>query len=74
VICSLCDLAPGVRLFGKRLKQTANLMVGLPDYDIYVAHRTATHPELPIMTREEFFRAAQERRYGGASGGGFRCC
>ena len=36
MICRLCDLAPGIRLFGRRLKETANLMVGLPDYDTYV--------------------------------------
>ena len=48
-------------------------MVGLPDYDTYAAHRTATHPDLPVMTREEFFRERQARRYG-AGGGGLRCC
>ena len=74
MICSLCtDLAPGLRVFGQRLKQTANLMVGMPDYDTYVAHRAATHSDQPVMSREEFFREAQLRRYGGP-GGGFRCC
>jgi uncharacterized short protein YbdD (DUF466 family) len=73
VICSLCDLAPGIRLFGQRLKQTANLMVGLPDYDTYVAHVSRTHPGTAVPTREEFFRMCQDRRYGGR-GGGFRCC
>ena len=73
MICSLCDLSPGIRLFGRRLKETANLMVGMPDYDTYVAHRSVTHPDLPVMTREEFFRERQARRYGG-SGGGLRCC
>jgi len=73
VICRLCDLSPGIRLFGRRLKQTANLMVGMPDYDTYAAHRALTHPDLPLMTREEFFRDRQARRYG-AGGGGLRCC
>jgi len=50
-------------------------MVGVPDYDTYVAHRAANHPDDPVMTREEFFRNSQERRYGGGSTGGvFRCC
>ena len=31
--------------FGKYLGQAARLMVGLPDYDTYVAHMRATHPE-----------------------------
>lgn len=73
MICSLCDLGPDVRLFGRRLAETAKLMVGQPDYDTYVAHRLATHPDLPVMTREAFFRDRQARRYG-AGGGGLRCC
>jgi len=73
VICSLCDLAPGIRLFGRRLAETANLMVGLPDYDTYVAHLAAAHPDQPAMTREAFFHDRQARRYG-AGGGGLRCC
>jgi uncharacterized short protein YbdD (DUF466 family) len=73
VICTLCDLAPSIRLFGRRLKETANLMVGQPDYDTYVAHRAATHPDEAVMTRDAFFRACQARRYG-AGGGGLRCC
>lgn len=74
MICSLCDLGPGMRLFGQRLKQTANLMVGVPDYDTYVIHRTRLHPDQPVMSKEDFFRACQDRRYGGTSGGGLRCC
>ena len=41
--------------FGKYLGQAARLMVGLPDYDTYVAHMRATHPELPVMNEVEFF-------------------
>ena len=59
---------------GKYLGQAARLMVGVPDYDTYVAHLRATHPELPIMSYEEFFRERQDARYGGGSNGGFRCC
>ncbi len=73
MICTLCDLGPNVRLLGRRLKQTANLMVGVPDYDTYVTHRSATHPDAPVMSREEFFRDRQARRYS-PSGGGLRCC
>ena len=73
MICNLCDVAPGLLLFGRRLTETARLMVGVPDYERYVAHLAATHPELPAMTREAFFRDRQARRYG-AGGGGLRCC
>jgi uncharacterized short protein YbdD (DUF466 family) len=56
---------------GKYLGQAARLMVGLPDYDTYVAHMKTTHPDRPVMSYEEFFRERQEARYGGGSG---RCC
>jgi uncharacterized short protein YbdD (DUF466 family) len=36
--------------------QTARLMVGIPDYPTYVAHRQVNHPDQPIMTYREFFR------------------
>ncbi len=38
-------------------------MVGVPDYDAYVAHRRANRPGLPIMTSTEFFRERQDARY-----------
>jgi uncharacterized short protein YbdD (DUF466 family) len=71
MICAACG--PSLRLFGRRLKETAHLMVGLPDYDAYVAHFQARHPDQPAMTRDEFFRERQESRYGG-KGRAFRCC
>lgn len=54
------------------LRQAARLMVGIPDYDAYVAHCTTRHPDTPVMSYEEFFRRSQERRYAGCSGG--KCC
>jgi len=53
--------------------QTARLMVGIPDYDTYVAHREVTHPGQPIMTYKEFFRERQDARYS-VSKGRFRGC
>lgn len=73
MICGLCEVGPGLRLIGQRLRQTANLMVGMPDYDTYVAHRSVTHPDEPVMSRDAFFRERQARRYS-PSGGGLRCC
>ena len=52
---------------------SALLMVGVPNYETYVAHVRATHPDGPVMTYEEFFRERQDARYGGSKGG-FRCC
>jgi uncharacterized short protein YbdD (DUF466 family) len=54
-----------------RAAETARLMIGLPDYETYLAHRRAAHPGEPAMSRDEFHRERTARRYGdGAS----RCC
>lgn len=50
--------------FGRRL-------IGVPDYDTYVAHLRAHHPERPVPSYAAFFRERQEARY---RGGGGRCC
>jgi len=60
-------LLTGLRM----VRQSARLMVGLPDYQAYVDHVRAHHPERTPMTRAQFFRDRQQARYG--SGGG-RCC
>jgi len=51
--------------------QTARLAIGIPDYDVYVAHVRRTHPDREPMTRDEFFRERMEARYGK---GRSRCC
>ena len=58
--------------WGKDARRTASLMVGQPDYEVYVAHAEATHPEQPPLDRTAFFRLHEARRFG--SGGAFRCC
>lgn len=58
----------------KYLGQAARMMIGIPDYDNYVAHMKKNHPDKSIMTYEEFFRERQDARYGGNGKGGFRCC
>ncbi|MBL8628667.1 MAG: YbdD/YjiX family protein [Rhodospirillaceae bacterium] len=50
---------------------TARLMVGVPDYDAYVNHMRARHPDETPMDYTSFFRARQEARYGA---GATRCC
>ncbi len=49
-------------------------MVGVPDYQTYVEHRRAFHPEKPIMTYEEFFRERQNARYAVEKGRFKGCC
>jgi uncharacterized short protein YbdD (DUF466 family) len=57
---------------GKYLGQSMRLMVGLPEYDTYVAHMENTHPGQPMMSYEEFFRERQQAKYGNGKSGG--CC
>jgi uncharacterized short protein YbdD (DUF466 family) len=49
-------------------------MIGVPDYEAYVAHRRQAHPGEPVMTYEEFFRERQASRYGENGGKISRCC
>jgi uncharacterized short protein YbdD (DUF466 family) len=66
-------MAKITRLWGRAV-QTARLMVGVPDYDAYVAHRRAHHPAEPIMSYPEFFRERQQARYGCEKGRFRGCC
>ncbi len=54
--------------------KTARLMVGVPDYNSYVAHCESSHPGEKIMTYEEFFSERQASRYGESGGKISRCC
>ena len=65
---------PDLKALLGRLRATGRLMVGVPDYDTYVAHRHAHHPDQPVMSYEEFFRNRQESRYAGGDGKISRCC
>ncbi|KOF52287.1 small protein YjiX [Achromobacter sp. DMS1] len=47
-------------------------MVGVPDYDTYVAHMRRNHPDQEPMSYEAFFRERQDARYGGKKRIG--CC
>jgi uncharacterized short protein YbdD (DUF466 family) len=54
--------------------RTARLMVGVPDYETYVAHRRANHPQEPVMSYVEFFRERQQARYAVSKGRLRGCC
>ena len=54
--------------------RAARLMIGVPDYDTYVAHRRANHPDEPIMSYTEFFRERQDARYTITRGRLKGCC
>jgi uncharacterized short protein YbdD (DUF466 family) len=61
----------GMMKAARYMGQSLRLMVGVPEYDTYVAHMRDKHPDLPVMPYQEFFRERQEARYGGKIG---RCC
>ena len=65
------SLAESGRYLARTLTQTLRLMVGVPDYDTYVAHMKTTHPDREPMSYEAFFRERQQARYGTGRG---RCC
>lgn len=63
--------AERVRALWRFLVQTGRLIVGVPDYDVYLAHMRRVHPDREPLDREAFFADRMQARYGrGAS----RCC
>ena len=66
--------ATSIRFACEMVVETARLMVGVPDYETYVAHRRAIHPGLPMMTYTEFFRERQDARYAVGKGRFRGCC
>jgi uncharacterized short protein YbdD (DUF466 family) len=62
------------KLVCERVAETARLMIGVPDYNTYVAHRQAAHPDKEIMSYEAFFRERQDARYAVGKGRFRGCC
>ncbi len=63
-----------VAQMGHALRRAAAIVrrvVGVPDYDRYVAHVRERHPDTVPMSRDEFERARLEAKY---SRPGQRCC
>ena len=54
------------------LATLARLMVGVPDYEAYVARRRRYDAGASVMSRAAFVRHCAERRLGGRRQGG--CC
>ncbi len=65
---------PDVRTLGEWAARTARLMIGIPDYQTYLEHRRAFHPDDPVMTYEEFFRERQDARFAVGKGRFRGCC
>ena len=63
-----------VRVAAHWTARTLRLMVGVPHYETYVAHRQQHHPGEPIMSYEEFFRERQNARFAIDKGRMKGCC
>lgn len=63
-----------LKKLASKLRDGARLMVGHGDYAAYLAHMGETHPQATPMTREDFFRARENARFGGGGERAFRCC
>ncbi len=72
MICRCFGRTFDVSEAARSARAAVELVVGLPDYDRYVAHSRDAHPEAAVMSRDAFFRARQDARFG--AGGGLRCC
>ena len=61
----------GVGRFWRQAVRLARALIGVPDYDTYVAHTRQHHPERAVMTYAQFFDERMRARY---RAGGGRCC
>ena len=61
----------GLRESVRRAARVLRRIVGVPDYEGYLAHVEACHPGTTPMTRAEFERMRLDDRY---SRPGQRCC
>jgi len=55
----------------RALRQACRQIVGIPDHERYLAHMAEHHPGEPVLSREEYFARAIDRKYGRS---GPRCC
>lgn len=62
-----------IRALWRKLREGGALMVGVPDYDRYLEHMRAVHPELTPLSREAFVQSRMLARYGGKGTGKCPC-
>jgi len=55
----------------RRALRVLRTIIGAPDYERYVAHMRAHHPDCDVVSRDEFMKQRLESRY---SKPGSRCC
>ena len=62
-----------IAVLWQRLQQSFRLMVGVPDYETYIAHMKAHHPDLTPMDAKTFYRYCIDARYPSAGGNMKKC-
>ena len=62
-----------IQLIWQRLQQSFRLMVGVPDYENYLAHMKQHHPDLTPMDAKTFYRHCIDARYPSAGGNMKKC-
>lgn len=62
---------PGTASFFGRVSALVRRIIGVPDYVTYREHMAACHPELPVLSEQEF---AEDRLVAKYSKPGQRCC
>ena len=55
----------------RAIRSACRQILGIPDYDAYLAHMAVHHPGEAVLTRREFFARSIDRKYGR---NGSRCC
>ncbi|MBC7844642.1 MAG: YbdD/YjiX family protein [Gemmatimonadaceae bacterium] len=55
----------------RRLVSVVRTVIGVPDYERYLRHMHARHPDCAVLTPAEFAKARLDARY---SRPGSRCC
>jgi len=65
------DVARRARRAWRAATRAARLAIGIPDYEVYVAHMREHHPGAPPMDRGAFVLERMQARYGK---GRARCC
>ena len=61
------------QLLWQRSKQAGLLMVGVSDYQQYLAHMRMHHPDHAVMSEAQWISRAQEARFGGRKMGKCPC-
>ena len=65
------EMGNGARTRVERVAAVVRRIIGVPDYDRYLAHVTEHHPSCVPLSREEFTQQRMNDRY---SRPGSRCC